>query len=272
MNCVRKHLSAHQGRAAGRALRAGAGRHADDQRRAGRRSRRSSPAARRCPIRRTCADALAILARYGIDVPAGGARAGWKAARSRRPSPAIRASPATQVHMIATPQQSLEAAAALARARRHRGAHPQRRDRRRVARGRQGARGAGARRSRAAAQPFAQPCVILSGGETTVTRASEHAGGRGGRATEFLLGCAHRAAGRAGRAGRSPPTPTASTASRTTPAPFVTPDTLARAAAQGLKAARLPRPQRRLRLLRGARRPGRHRADATPTSTTSARC
>jgi hydroxypyruvate reductase len=36
--------------------------------------------------------------------------------------------------------------------------------------------------------PFAKPCVMLSGGETTVTVKSR--GGRGGRAGEFLLGCA----------------------------------------------------------------------------------
>src|SRR4029077_11497327 len=36
-------------------------------------------------------------------------------------------------------------------------------------------------------QPFARPCVVLSGGETTVT--VKQKGGRGGRASEFLLGC-----------------------------------------------------------------------------------
>jgi glycerate 2-kinase len=39
-------------------------------------------------------------------------------------------------------------------------------------------------------QPFARPCVILSGGETTVTVKAQEAAPRGGRATEFLLGCA----------------------------------------------------------------------------------
>jgi glycerate 2-kinase len=42
-------------------------------------------------------------------------------------------------------------------------------------------------------EPFRRPCVILSGGETTVTVRSSQDGtakpGRGGRATEFLLGC-----------------------------------------------------------------------------------
>jgi glycerate 2-kinase len=36
--------------------------------------------------------------------------------------------------------------------------------------------------------PFRKPCVLLSGGETTVTVRDKS--GRGGRATEFLLGCA----------------------------------------------------------------------------------
>ena len=45
-------------------------------------------------------------------------------------------------------------------------------------------------------QPFAKPCVILSGGETTVTVKS--AGGRGGRAVEFLLAASIELNGAAG--------------------------------------------------------------------------
>ncbi|MCV5943129.1 glycerate kinase, partial [Escherichia coli] len=37
-------------------------------------------------------------------------------------------------------------------------------------------------------EPFRRPCVLLSGGETTVT--VNGPAGRGGRATEFLLGAA----------------------------------------------------------------------------------
>ena len=47
--------------------------------------------------------------------------------------------------------------------------------------------------------PFARPCVILSGGETTVTirpRQPGQAKGRGGRAGEFCLGLAGALAGR----------------------------------------------------------------------------
>ena len=47
-------------------------------------------------------------------------------------------------------------------------------------------------------EPFARPCVILSGGETTVTirpRRPGQAKGRGGRAGEFCLGLAGALAG-----------------------------------------------------------------------------
>jgi glycerate 2-kinase len=58
----------HQGRAAGRAVRAGARGDAADQRRAGRRPEviASGPTV---PDASTCADALAILQRYGIAIP-----------------------------------------------------------------------------------------------------------------------------------------------------------------------------------------------------------
>ena len=68
------------------------------------------------PDATTCADALAILDRYGIEVPPRGACAGSRAARWKRPSPATRVFAGHAVHLIATPQQSLEAAAAAARA------------------------------------------------------------------------------------------------------------------------------------------------------------
>ena len=43
---------------------------------------------------------------------------------------------------------------------------------------------------RVAASPSPSLCVILSGGETTVTVDASTRAGQGGRATEFLLGCA----------------------------------------------------------------------------------
>ena len=62
----------------------------------------------------TFAEARAVLARYRIEPPAAVRRTS-KPARRRHPSPAIRAWPAIDNMMIATPQRSLEAAAEVAR-------------------------------------------------------------------------------------------------------------------------------------------------------------
>jgi glycerate 2-kinase len=91
------------------------------------------------------------------------------------------------VHLIATPQQSLDAAAALAREagiEAHVLSDEIEGESHVVGRVHAALARAVARRS----APFREPCVILSGGETTVTVRSK--GGRGGRATEFLMGCA----------------------------------------------------------------------------------
>ena len=91
--------------------------------------------------------------------------------------------------MIATPQQSLEAAAAVARAagiEAHILSDEIEGESREVGKVHAALARAVARRG----APFARPCVILSGGETTVTVRPRAKGGRGGRATEFLLGCA----------------------------------------------------------------------------------
>ena len=81
-------------------------------------------------------------------------------------------------------------------------------------------------------QPFAKPCVLLSGGETTVTVRSK--GGRGGRASEFLLGCAIALQGQAGVWGLSADTDGIDGIEDNAGA-VLAPDTLARAAALGLK-------------------------------------
>jgi hydroxypyruvate reductase len=139
---------------------------------------------------------------------------------------------------MATPQQSLDAAAALARAaglnayvlsdelegesREVGKVH--------AALARAAARGLG---------PFQKPCVILSGGETTVTIRKQAPGtpkGRGGRAGEFCLGLAV--------ALQSQPKVWAIAADtdgidgiEDNAGARVTPDTLARAEAAGVKAA-----------------------------------
>ena len=81
--------------------------------------------------------------------------------------------------------------------------------------------------------PFAKPCVILSGGETTVTVKSK--GGRGGRATEFLMGNVLALSGEPGVYVLAADTDGIDGVEDNAGA-IVTPDTLARAQAQGLKA------------------------------------
>ncbi len=139
----------------------------------------------------TCADALAVLKRYAIAVP-GGIRAGLESGAFETPKPGAAAFARNEVHLVATPQQSLDAAAALARSagiEAHVLGDEIEGESREVGK----VHAALARQVARRGQPFAAPCVILSGGETTVTvkqRNGREKGGRGGRATEFLLGCA----------------------------------------------------------------------------------
>ena len=138
------------------------------------------------PDATSCADALAICKRYGIELPQA-AREGLESGTFETPKPGDLRFAGHQVHLIATPQQSLEAAAAVARAagvEAHILSDEIEGESREVGKVHAALARAVARRG----TPFAKPCVILSGGETTVTVKSK--GGRGGRATEFLLGCA----------------------------------------------------------------------------------
>ncbi|MFN3296342.1 MOFRL family protein, partial [Caldimonas sp.] len=82
-------------------------------------------------------------------------------------------------------------------------------------------------------QPFARPCVLLSGGETTVTVRTP--GGRGGRATEFLLGAALALQGQPGVHVLAADTDGIDGVEDNAGA-LVTPDTLARGEALGLQA------------------------------------
>ena len=180
----------------------------------------------------TCADALAILQRYGIEVPAA-ARAALESGAAETPKPGDPRFAGHQVHMIATPQQSLEAAAALAREagiEAHILSDEIEGESREVGK----VHAALARAVARHGQPFARPCVILSGGETTVTVKAK--GGRGGRATEFLLGCAIALQGQPGVWVLAADTDGIDGVEDNAGA-IVSPDTLARAAARGLKAA-----------------------------------
>ena len=133
----------------------------------------------------TCADALAVLRRYGVDMPSSvpdllaiGACESMKPGDPRLPE--------TETHLVATPQMALEAAAAVAR---ESGILPCilgdaiEGEARAVGTAMAGIALQAARRG----QPVAPPCVLLSGGETTVT---VHGDGRGGRNVEFLLSLA----------------------------------------------------------------------------------
>ncbi len=180
----------------------------------------------------TCADALAILARYGITLPEA-ARRGLESGAYETPKPGQACFAGHEVVLIATPQQSLEAAAALAR-RHGLAAHilsdEIEGESREVGKVHAALARAVARRG----QPFARPCVLLSGGETTVT--VRGSGGRGGRAGEFLLGCAIALQGQAGVWGLAADTDGIDGIEDNAGA-LIGPDSLARAAALGLKPA-----------------------------------
>ena len=188
------------------------------------------------PDASTCADALAILARYGIDIPAA-ARSGLESGAFESPKPGDARFAGHDVRMIATPQQSLEAAAALAR---QAGiaayilSDEIEGESREVGKVHAALARAVARRGQPPAAPFGRPCVILSGGETTVTVRSQ--GGRGGRASEFLLGCTIALQGQPGVWALAADTDGIDGIEDNAGA-VATPDSLARAAALGLKPA-----------------------------------
>ncbi len=183
----------------------------------------------------TCAEALAILQRYNIAIPEP-VRQGLEQGALETPKPGDVRFAGHMVHMTATPQQSLEAAAAVARAaglnayilsdeiegesREVGKVH--------AALARAAAHGKGA---------FTKPCVILSGGETTVTvrpRKEGQAKGRGGRAGEFCMGLALALQGADGVYAMAADTDGIDGVEDNAGV-FVTPDTLQRAAAHGMK-------------------------------------
>jgi len=150
------------------------------------------------PDSTTCADALRILSRYGIAIPHA-LEEGLRSGAFETPKPGDARFAGHEVHMIATPAQSLEAAADVAR-RAGIDVHILSDDIEGESREVGKVHAALARAVARRGQPFGKPCVILSGGETTVTvkaNASDKPG-QGGRATEFLLGCAIALQGESG--------------------------------------------------------------------------
>jgi glycerate 2-kinase len=178
--------------------------------------------------RTTFADALAVLAKYKIDPPPA-VRAHLEAGAAGKieetPKPADPRLKRVETVMVATPQRSLDAAAAIARSR--------------------GcvvvmlgdnlegeARQLGATHARRALELVGtvnKPTVILSGGETTVTVRGK---GRGGRNVEYLLAEAIAAEGAPSIWGLAADTDGVDGAEDIAGGIF-TPDTLARARAKG---------------------------------------
>ncbi|HKE41383.1 MAG TPA: glycerate kinase [Casimicrobiaceae bacterium] len=133
----------------------------------------------------TCADALEVIRRYGIEVPARVLHV-LESGAGETVKPGDPRLKRAEARMIATPQMALEAAVRVAEENGLTTAilgdaiEGEARD---VGKVMAGIALQVSRRE----QPFATPCVLLSGGETTVT---VHGNGRGGRNVEFLLSLA----------------------------------------------------------------------------------
>jgi glycerate 2-kinase len=130
----------------------------------------------------TCEDALAILRRYAIEVPANVRRV-LESGEGETVKPGDPRLAGIETRMIATPQMALEAAAIVARdasLQAHILGDRLEGEARDVGKVMGGISLQVADRR----QPFAPPCVLMSGGETTVTVRGT---GRGGRNVEFLL-------------------------------------------------------------------------------------
>ncbi len=178
----------------------------------------------------TCADALAILDRYRIDIPAE-LRGHLAAGKLETPKPGDPRLARSEFRLVASPWQMLEAAAEKARTL---GITPLilgdaiEGEAREVAR----VMAAMARSAAIRGQPVSPPCVLLSGGETTVTVRGR---GRGGRNSEFLLALALALDGAPGIHALAADTDGID-GSEDNAGAFVAPDTLARARAAGVDA------------------------------------
>ncbi|MCA0239255.1 MAG: glycerate kinase [Proteobacteria bacterium] len=179
----------------------------------------------------TCADALAIVRRWRLDLP-DAARRLLESGEGESVKPGDPRLARGSAHIVAAPQLALEAAAAVARAAGY-AAHilgdaieGEARDVGTVLAGI-------ARQVAGRGQPFSPPCVLLSGGETTVTL---RGAGSGGRNVECLLAAAIALDGCARVHGLAGDTDGVDGAEEIAGA-VIAPDTLARAWALGLKPA-----------------------------------
>lgn len=141
----------------------------------------------------TCADALAVLARYHIALPPG-VRQVLESGAGESIKPGDPRLAGTRTHIVAAPRMALEAAAQVAH---EAGITPYilsdaiEGEAREVGK----VMAALARQVARHQQPFQTPCVLLSGGETTVTVKGH---GQGGRNVEFLLSLAIALQGQSG--------------------------------------------------------------------------
>ena len=176
----------------------------------------------------TFAQARAIIAKYKIEAPASVIRH-LEQAVDETPKPGDPRLAGVETKLIASPQKSLEAAAAIAR---KAGITPLilgdsiEGEAREV-----GFVMAGiALQSRRFRQPLPAPCVLISGGETTVTVKGN---GAGGRNVEFLLALALKLDGVEKITALAADTDGVDGA-REVAGAFITPDTLSRARAMGI--------------------------------------
>src|SRR5271165_4435398 len=182
------------------------------------------------PDATTLADARAVLERYGIDPPPS-VRERLADPKAETPKPGDPAFERTVTGIIAAPQALLEAAALFAR---KAGVQPLilgdaiEGEAAEVGRVMAGI----ARQVAVHRQPAPPPCVLISGGETTVTVRGR---GRGGRNVEFLLALAVQVDGLAGVHALAADTDGVDGAEDAAGA-IVAPDTLARAADLGINA------------------------------------
>jgi glycerate 2-kinase len=177
----------------------------------------------------SCADALSILRRYGIAIP-DAIRDLLETGRGESVKPGDPRLARAEARIVATPQMSLEAAAALGSA----AGYPchilgdaiqgEARDVGTVLAGI-------ALQVAEREQPFGAPCVLLSGGETTVT---VRGAGSGGRNVEFLLALAIALDGHARIHALAGDTDGVDGQAEIAGA-LIAPDTLARAWARGMR-------------------------------------
>ena len=187
------------------------------------------------PDASTCAQALDILRRHAITLPPAILDA-LERGELETPKPDDARFAQHTVRLIATPHDSLQAAADAARAAGVAAvilSDAIEGESREVAK----VHAAIARATAQRGEPFARPCVILSGGETTVTLRARTPGaprGRGGRAGEFCLALAQALQGQPGVFALAADTDGIDGVEDNAGA-FVGPDTLVRAAQRGLK-------------------------------------